>query len=185
MNGKKIETGAGKDTHALSAEESTANDVLIVGEDPNDEVTELRTLASLKPTSSLPSVASTRTSFEVVSGTIKETVGSFGFLKETEKHETSAGLDTIDITDSPIVKEGLQKILVNDLYVVADRNYERYNSSALLFKDVPEVHMIAAPSAPQTRRKKKSLIDRIMKSQRNTRPENDLKSAKSPATWTS
>ena len=184
MNGKKIESGTKEDAHALSAEESTANDILIVGEDPNDEVTELRTLASLKPTSSLPSVASTRMSFEVVSGTIKETVGSFGFLKETEKHETSAGLDTIDITDSPIVKEGLQKILVNDLYVVADRNYERYNSSALLFKDVPEVHLIAAPSAPQTLRRKKSLIDRIMKSRRNNRPENDLTTAKSKRSTT-
>lgn len=174
VNGKRMEPGAGADTHRLNPEDSTANDVLIVGEDPNDEVTELRTLPSLKPASSLPSVASTRTSFEVVSGTIKETAGSFGFLKETEKHETSAGLDTTNITDSPIVKEGLQKVLVNDLYLVADRNYERYNSSALLFKDVPEVHSTPAPPAPQTLRRKKSLIDRIMKSRRNNRKEKDL-----------
>lgn len=163
-----------RQNNPLTVEDSTADDTLVTGEDPNDEVTELRTLPSLKHTNSIPSVASTKVSFELVSGTIKETTGPFGFLKNTEKHETSEGLDTKDMVETPIVKEGLQKILVNDYYITMDRSDDRYNSSALLFKDIPDIPTTPRTPVQQPVRRRKSLIERIMRARGINRRQKEL-----------
>lgn len=201
---------------------NTSSSTFDVLEDPNDEVTDLRSLPSLRPINTTPSVASTRLSFELVSGTVKETVGPFGFLKEiekcsskqtennnnnevifskndkiqTSKDEPITGSsnysqedsnitpgnvdnDGCDCTSSqvlsttPIIKEGLQKILVNDLYKeIDDDNYEKHISSAFLFKDIPDPNIMipminnTITQSPPVLKKRTSFIRRLIQKTR-------------------
>lgn len=85
-------------------------------DESNDEVGELVSIdLSLKKHRTKSSCASSTLSLELVSGTLRNTEGSFGYLKNTERpQETQVELDEEVLMAPPFMKEGLQKVVIRN-----------------------------------------------------------------------